>query len=50
MTMLITIYAPNNVHLLEIAGVRDALFEANSRAQLTSPYQVRLVTEMGTPA
>lgn len=47
--MLITIFAPDNVHLLEIAGVRDALFEANSKAQSRRPYRVRLVTEHGTP-
>lgn len=47
--MLITIFSPTNVHLLEIAGVRDALFEANCKARLGKPYQVRLVTEHGTP-
>jgi transcriptional regulator GlxA family with amidase domain len=35
--------------LLEIAGVRDALFEANCKAQSGQPYRVRLVTEHGTP-
>ena len=40
--MLITIFAPTNVHLLEIAGVRDALFEANSKMQATwSPSSSR---------
>ena len=34
--MLITIFAPSNVHLLEIAGVRDALFE-RQRAFATQP-------------
>ncbi len=48
--MLITIFAPSNVHLLEVAGVRDALFEANCRMQSGSPYRIRLVTEHGTPA
>ena len=48
--MLITIFAPNNVHLLEVAGVRDALFEANSKIQSGQLYRVRLVTEQGTPA
>ncbi|MEG3181283.1 GlxA family transcriptional regulator [Sphingomonas sp. LT1P40] len=47
--MLITIFAPGNVHLLEIAGVQDALFEANCKAQSGRPYQVQLVTEHGTP-
>ena len=47
--MLITIFAPTNVHLLEIAGVRDALFEANCKMQSGQPYLVRLVTEQGTP-
>lgn len=47
--MLITIFAPPNVHLLEIAGVRDALFEANCKMRSGQPYRVRLVTEQGTP-
>ena len=47
--MLITIFAPCNVHLLEVAGVRDALFEANCKTQSGQPYRVRLVTEQGTP-
>lgn len=47
--MLITIFAPGNVHLLEVAGVQDALFEANCKAQTLKPYRVRLVTEQGTP-
>jgi hypothetical protein len=29
--VLITIFAPGNVHLLEIAGLRDAFFEANCK-------------------
>jgi transcriptional regulator GlxA family with amidase domain len=48
--MLITIFAPDNVHLLEIAGVRDALFEANCKMQSAEPYRVQLVTEHGTVA
>jgi transcriptional regulator GlxA family with amidase domain len=48
--MLITIFAPTNVHLLEIAGVRDALFEANCKMQSGKPYRIQLVTEDGTPA
>jgi len=47
--VLITLFAPDNVHLLEIAGVRDALFEANCRATTDRPYSVRLVTEHGLP-
>lgn len=47
--MLITIYAPSNVHLLEIAGVRDALFEANCKMAAGDRYDVRLVTERGVP-
>ncbi|WP_221364468.1 GlxA family transcriptional regulator [Sphingomonas jinjuensis] len=45
--VLITLFAPDNVHLLEIAAVRDALFEANCRVATGSPYEVRLVTEQG---
>lgn len=48
--MLITIFAPSKVHLLEIAGIRDALFEASCKMQSGEPYRVRLVTEDGTPA
>ncbi len=47
--MLITIFAPSNVHLLEIAGVQDALFEANSKLCVAKPYRVQLVTERGAP-
>jgi len=47
--LLITIFAPSHVHLLEIAGVRDALFEANNKLPLGPKYHVRLVTEHGTP-
>lgn len=46
--MIITIFAPSNVHLLEVAGVRDALFEANCKIESGKPYRVRLVTEYGT--
>jgi len=49
LAVLITIFAPGNVHLLEVAGVQDALFEANCKAQSGNPYRVRLVTEQGTP-
>jgi len=49
MAVLITIFAPSNVHLLEVAGVRDALFEANCKAPSGQAYRVRLVTEQGTP-
>jgi len=48
--MLITIFAPTNVHLLEIAGVRDALFEANCKMRSGAPYRVQLVTEYGSLA
>jgi transcriptional regulator GlxA family with amidase domain len=48
--VLITIFAPSNVHLLEVAGLRDALFEANCKSQSGAPYRVRLVTESGSPA
>jgi transcriptional regulator GlxA family with amidase domain len=48
--MLVTIFAPSNVHLLEVAGVCDALFEANCKMESGSPYQVRLVTAHGVPA
>ena len=47
--MLITIFAPSKVHLLEVAGVRDALFEASCKMQSGQPYRVRLVTEDGAP-
>ncbi|MCA1196409.1 DJ-1/PfpI family protein [Sphingomonas sp. R647] len=47
--MLITLFAPVNTHLLEVAGVQDALFEANCKAESRQPYRVRLVTEHGTP-
>lgn len=47
--MLITLFAPPDVHLLEIAGVRDALFEANEKVRSAPPYRVRLVTEDGSP-
>lgn len=45
--MLVTLFAPGNVHLLEVAGIQDALFEANCKAQSQHPYLVRLVTEQG---
>lgn len=48
--MLITIFAPDKVHLLEIAGIRDALFEANSKISSGDPYCVQLVTEDGLAA
>jgi transcriptional regulator GlxA family with amidase domain len=47
--MLITIFSPANVHLLEVAGIRDALFEANCKARSARPYRIRLVTEDGEP-
>jgi len=48
--LLVTIFAPKGVHLLEIAGVRDAFFEANSRIESGQRYRVRLVTEDGGAA
>lgn len=36
--------------MLEVAGVRDALFEANCKMQSSRHYRVRLVTEHGTLA
>lgn len=48
--MRITIFVPEDVHLLEIAGLRDALFEANRRISPGEPYHVRLVSEDGAPA
>lgn len=45
--MLITIFAPSNVHLLEVAGVQDALFEANCKMASGDRYRVKLVTERG---
>ena len=47
--MLITIFAPCNVHLLEVAGVRDAIFEANCKMASGHRYRVKLVTEQGVP-
>ncbi len=47
--MLVTIFAPRGVHLLEVAGVRDALFEANCKIASGDHYRVRLVTEQGVP-
>lgn len=46
--MLVTIFAPGKVHLLEIAGLRDAFFEANCRLATGDAYRVRLVTERGS--
>lgn len=48
--MLITIFAPGKVHLLEIAGIRDALFEANCKMASGDRYRVQLVTEEGLAA
>jgi transcriptional regulator GlxA family with amidase domain len=47
--VLVTIFAPSNVHLLEVVGVRDALFEANSRIATGPSYRIQIVTERGTP-
>jgi transcriptional regulator GlxA family with amidase domain len=48
--MLVTIFAPHRVHLLEIAGIRDALFEANCKMASGDAYDVQLVTEEGIAA
>ena len=48
--VLTTIFAPDKVHMLEIAGLRDAFFEANCKLRAGQLYRVRLVTESGTPA
>lgn len=48
--MLITIFAPGKVHLLEIAGLCDALFEANCKIDSGQAYRIRIVTEHGTPS
>ncbi len=45
--MRITIFAPDKVHLLEIAGIRDAFFEANCKMASGDSYHVQLVTEAG---
>src|SRR6478735_7270905 len=47
--MLITIFAPGKVHMLEIAGLCDAFFEANCKIRSGQPYRVQVVTEHGTP-
>lgn len=47
--MLITIFVPPNVHLLEIAGLGDAFFEANQKMETGDSYVVQLVTEDGSP-
>jgi len=48
--VLVTIFAPSNVHLLEVAGVLDAFFEASCKIQSGQSYRIRLVTEDGAPA
>jgi transcriptional regulator GlxA family with amidase domain len=47
--MLVTIFAPSNVHMLEVAGVCEALFEANCKMASGDRYRVKLVTERGVP-
>lgn len=47
--MLITIFIPRSVHFLEVAGIGDALFEANCKIKSGHLYDIRLVTEHGTP-
>jgi len=48
-TVLVTIYAPPDVHMLEIASIRDAFFEANERMRSSDRYDVRLVTQRAEP-
>ena len=48
--LLIKIFAPVKVHLLEIAGIRDAFFEANCKMASGDRYRVQLVTEEGVVA
>src|SRR6187402_109340 len=47
--MLVTIYAPPDVHMLEIASIRDAFFEANQRMRSNDLYDVRLVAQRPDP-
>lgn len=47
--MRVTIYAPENVHALEIASIRDAMFEANQRMRSNDHYDVRLVAQRAGP-
>ena len=47
--MRVIIFVPPQVHLLEIAGVRDALFEANERMDLGACYEVQVVAEAAGP-
>lgn len=47
--MRVTIFIPPEVHLLEVAGVRDALFEANQRMVSDDPYMVQVVAEQPGP-
>lgn len=45
--MLIAIFVPSNVHMLEVAGVRDAFFEANCKMASGHHYRVKFITERG---
>lgn len=47
--MRVTIYAPEDVHALEIASIRDAMFEANQRMRSNDHYDVRLVAQRAEP-
>ncbi|HEY1124701.1 MAG TPA: helix-turn-helix domain-containing protein [Sphingobium sp.] len=47
--MRVTIYAPDNVHALEIASIRDAMFEANQRMRSNDHYDVKLVAQRAEP-
>lgn len=47
--MLVIIYAPEDVHALEIASIRDALFEANQHMRSDDRYEVILVAQRPEP-
>jgi transcriptional regulator GlxA family with amidase domain len=46
--VLTVIFAPSNVHALELTGVRDALFESNKVSE-PSPYDIVLASEESGP-
>lgn len=47
--MLIALFAPTDVHSLEIAGVRDAFAEANSHLEQQADYEIVVVSESRDP-
>ncbi len=47
--MLVIIYAPADVHMLEIASIKDALFEANERMTSPDKYDVRVIAQCADP-